>query len=176
MPRCDLEVGTVDPSDARGAGVHLESLRLYACLLERLDRRLAEFVQWLADRGRPAVLFAYGDHWPPLGPDLDPYRATPPGGLDSAGPRLSSTPLLLWTNTDAPLPLGYRGGFHFLGPAILRAAGVAPRCQFAVVEPLHSRVEVVHAGLARPGADPAVAADVARYWALTHRLLLEARP
>jgi len=58
----------------------------------------------------------------------------------------------------------------------LRAAGVAPRCQFEVVEPLHARIDVVRAGLARPGADPSLASAIDRYWALTYRLLVEGRP
>jgi hypothetical protein len=142
--------------------------------LERLDLRLREFMRWLEDRGTPTVLFAYGDHWPPLGPDLDPYRQS--SGDADEGPRLSTTPLLLWSNTDLPLPLGYRGGFNFLGPAILRAAGMTPRCQFEVVEALHARVGVVHAGLTRPGDQSSVASAIDRYWALTHRLLIEGRP
>jgi hypothetical protein len=174
-PRCDLVVGSPAEGGARADGVTLESLRIYACLLERLDRRLAELVQWLEQRGRPTVLFAYGDHWPPLGADVDPYRITATGGAAGAGPRLSPTPLVLWSNTDAPLPRGYRGGFTFLGPAILRAAGVTPRCQFAAIEPLHARLGVVHAGLPRTGPDGTVGGDVGRYWALTHRLLLEGR-
>jgi len=169
--RCDLGVGKdVDPT---GPG-SFPTLRTYSCLLERLDRRLSEFVAALDARGKPYVLFAYGDHLPPLGDALDAYRD--PIGADApyGGPRYSRTPLLLATNTDAVLPRGYHGGFNFLAPAILRAAGVAPRCQFALLDPLHARVDLVHAGLlASDGMDASLRADVQNYWALTYHLLLE---
>ncbi len=174
MARCDLRVG--------GAASLGESLRIYACLLERLDRRMQEFVGWLQTRDRPTVLFAYGDHWPPLGPGIDTYHER----LDASGARVAATtrdagaslrfaatPLVVWSNAVVPLPLGYRGGFNFLAPAILRAAGVEPRCQFALLDPLHARVDTLHAGLMEPGVEPALAADVNRYWALTYGLLFD---
>jgi hypothetical protein len=172
-PRCDLRVGA-DAGAAGAAGV--SALRTYACLLERLDRRYQEFMQWLDARQKPYVLFAYGDHLPPLGTELDVDTAEGGGSAPNHGPRFSRTPLLLASNTGAVLPRGYHGGFNFLAPAILRAAAVVPRCQFALLDSLHDRVDVIHAGLLAPGANPELAAEVDRYWALTYRLLLENRP
>ena len=127
------------------------------------------------------MLFAYGDHWPPLDPGLDAYseRMTPAGDRVGAGSRadetvrISPTPLLMWSNTDATLPRGYRGGFNFLGPAILRAAGLAPRCQFALLEPLHARVDLVHPRLMTADVDPTLLSEIDRYWSLTYRLLID---
>jgi phosphoglycerol transferase MdoB-like AlkP superfamily enzyme len=168
---CDLRVGADADPHAPG---RFPTLRTYACLLERLDRRLREFVEALETRGKPYVLFAYGDHLPPLGAELDAYRDVIGGDAAHGGPRFSRTPLLLATNTAAPLPRGYHGGFNFLAPAILRAAGVVPRCQFALLDPLHARVDLVHAGLLAPGAaDASLQTEVTRYWAVTYHLLLE---
>ncbi len=182
--RCDLRIG------ARAAGngtvrdapasEDLESLYIYSCLLERLDSHMREFVAWLDARGKPYVLFAYGDHWPPLGPSLEPHheRIDPSGQRVSAAAspagetlRFAATPLVVASNAGVPLPLGYRGGFNFLGPAILRAAGIVPRCQFELLEPLHARVDLVQPGLLGAGTAPDVARDVNRYWALTYDLL-----
>jgi phosphoglycerol transferase MdoB-like AlkP superfamily enzyme len=173
MSRCDLRVGA-DAAEV-DSRARFETLRIYSCLLERLDRRLREFMQWLEARGKPYVLFAYGDHWPPLGPDLDPYRETITPDARRESLRFSTTPLLLWSNADVVLPHGYRGGFNFLGPAILRAAGLAPRCQFELLEPLHARVDLIHTGLMMPGVDPSLVSEVNRYWSLTYRLLMENR-
>jgi len=185
--RCELRVGD-SAADAAGAASRtdprFESLRVYACLLERLDRHMREFIRWLELRGRPCVLFAYGDHWPPLGAELDAYREKIiPGGRRAstdrangdAPLRFSTTPLLMWSNTDGVLPHGYHGGFNFLGPSILRAAGLAPRCQFELLEPLRARINLIQpsAGLRTVGADRSVVSEVDRYWSLTHRLLIE---
>jgi hypothetical protein len=181
VPRCDLRVG----EDAAGGASELDSLRVYACLLERLDRHMKEFISWLDLRGKPYVLFAYGDHWPPLGAGFDAYREK----ITSAGRRaptdassgeetlrVSPTPLLFRSNADVVLPQGYRGGFNFLGPSILRAAGLAPRCQFELLEPLHARVDLIHPRLMTPAVDPSLVADINRYWSLTYQLLIEGRP
>jgi Sulfatase len=184
-PGCDLRVGDGAAANGRAAGVRsserFEPLWVYACLLERLDRHMQDFVRWLELRGKPYVLFAYGDHWPPLGPGLDAYRER----FDARGrrlsaatsngdetPRFSATPLVVASNTDVALPYGYGGGFNFLGPTILRAAGLAPRCQFELLEPLHARVDVIHPGLMGPGIEPDLAAAVKRYWSLTYQLLI----
>jgi hypothetical protein len=175
VSRCDLVIG----ADAAGttAPSDLEPLRIYACLLERLDRHMREFVTWLEARQRPVVLFAYGDHLPPLGAQLDGHRHGVAGSASTdERPRGSSkNPLLMWSNTDAVLPYGYRGGFNFLAPAILGAAGIAPRCQFALLEPLHARIDFLDPARmpALRGTDSDLAAEIDRYWALTHRLLLE---
>jgi hypothetical protein len=173
--KCTLEVGdgaAIEPAHAMSDDPsRFETLRTYACLLERLDRHMSEFVRWLNARGKPVVLFAYGDHLPPLGADLvDGHRDQPTG-------KFTATPLLMWSNTDAVLPHGYHGGFNFLGPSILRAAGVPLRCQFELLEPLHARIDLIDpsSGQMLPGADPSLTADVNRYWAVAHRLLLERR-
>lgn len=172
-PRCDLRVGAgADPE----AGARFATLRTYVCLLERLDRRLQEFVSWLQARGSPYVLFAYGDHLPPLGQELDAYRESLESEAPHGGPRFSRTPLLLASNVDVTLPRGYHGGFNFLPPAILRAAGLVPRCQFELLDRLHARVDLVHAGLLTPNGDANLAAEMNRYWALTYRLLMEPPP
>ncbi len=158
---CTLEVGGGAQTDA----TDVETLRTYACLLERLDTHMREFVGWLRARGKPVVLFAYGDHFPPVGGDVLDEHEDPEH-------RFAATPLLLWTNAGAPLPRGYHGGFNFLGPAILRAAGVPLRCQFELLDPLHARLDLVDAR-SRSTLPADVGADVDRYWAVTHRLLFE---
>jgi hypothetical protein len=182
--RCDLRIGAAATGDDAALGMDetddLAPLHVYACLLERLDRHMREFVRWLDARGKPYVLFAYGDHWPPLGPSFDAHHERidasgrrVPAASASGGEtlRFAATPLVVASNAAVPLPLGYRGGFNFLGPAILRAAGIEPRCQFQLLEPLHARVDLIHAGLMGAGAAPDLATDVHRYWALTYDLL-----
>ena len=185
-PRCDLRVGGRTPagvsSSRTQSDASFDALRIYACLLERLDRNLSDFVYWLERRGKPYVLFAYGDHWPPLGANFDPYRQRSIGNGSGTSTSASSgtatvhfspTPLLVRSNAEVALPYGYHGGFNFLGPSILRAAGLTPRCQFELLEPLHARVDLIEPAALTRERDTTLVSDIRRYWSLTYRLLIE---
>jgi hypothetical protein len=181
FPKCDVRIedaGSTD--DARS--LRFESLRIYVCLLERLDRHMRDFVAWLERRRRPVVLFAYGDHLPPLGPELEAHldgSARPAGAPSSAAmPRITETPLVVWSNTGFALPPNYRSGFNFLAVPILRAAGLPARCQFELLTPLRERTDFIHPNAMSNAAatDPRLASELDRYWSLTYRLLFEDRP
>ncbi len=133
----------------RGAALSERSVHLlenYASALHRADRALARLLQALEKRERPTLLVFFGDHLPTLGVEKRIYRET--GFVSGAEPsleervRMARTALCSWSNypvPDWPAELG----MSFLGPQILRAAGIEPEGYFAFVDDLSHEAPVI---------------------------------
>jgi phosphoglycerol transferase MdoB-like AlkP superfamily enzyme len=99
---------------------HRRMLGNYLTALERTSRELARLARWVRERERPTLMFAYGDHLPPLG---DLYAAA---GLRMEGPgveKLLTTPTLTVANFKLVSPMPRRLTTFCVGSAALSAAG-----------------------------------------------------
>lgn len=135
----------------------VHELENYASALFRADRALGRLVEALKTRSRPTLLVAFGDHLPALGKKRATYRETgflPEGeltalaGEDAA--RQARVPLALWSNFPFEPPPAELG-MPFLGPYVLRAAGIEPTGYFALLGDLSTRVTAVQSNLVRAG-------------------------
>ncbi len=151
--------GPYEPSRYPGPSVHIDGplddaaraeLGTYTDAISHADHELGELLRFLQMRQRPALLVFFGDHLPSLPKTLNQTGVLEaPEALRDLAPAqrafLYQVPVVLWSNRqNQPRDLG---GFsaNFLGPAILREAGIAgtpytgfldaARAQFPVVTP-----------------------------------------
>jgi len=151
----------------------VELLETYAEGCLHADQMLKTLVEYYSQVDEPTLLVFFGDHLPLLGKNYQIYKESGyisgPEDLDFAR-KMYEVPVVVWYNYMPPKPEPIYMGANYLGPYVLRTAGVSGTPFTRYLEDMKNRVPAIPARRYWP--DWGIHTwELAEYKALQHDIL-----